>query len=315
MGLAVGVDLGGTKIAAGLVDGDGTVRAEVRRETPDGVDAVVDAIADAFAELGDEARGLPIGIGAAGFVDAARRTVLFSPNLEWAEVPLADAVAERVGSEVILENDANAAAWAESRFGAGRGAASMVLVTVGTGIGGGIVLDGALVRGGFGIAGEFGHLPLVAGGRRCGCGQEGCWEQYASGTALTRSARDLVASGAPEAAALRTACGGDPEALEGADVQAAAAAGDAAAIGLLAETGRWLGLGMAGVAAVLDPGVIVVGGGVVANGDLLLAPARTEFRRRLPAAEHRPVAEIHPARLGSAAGLVGAADLARVAAR
>ena len=314
MGLAVGVDLGGTKIAAGLVDENGTVCSEVRRETPEGPEAVVDAIVDALAELGADARDLPIGIGAAGFVDAARRTVLFAPNLRWSEVPLADAVSARTGCGVVLENDANAAAWAEARFGAGTGGASMVLVTVGTGIGGGIVLDGSLVRGGFGMAGEFGHLPLVQGGRPCGCGQKGCWEQYASGSALTRAAQELVSGGTAAAAALRAACGGDPGALQGADVQAAAADGDPAAISLLADTGHWLGAGMAAVAAVLDPGVIVVGGGVVANGDLLLEPARTEFRRRLPAAEHRPVAEIHPAQLGPAAGMVGAADLARVAA-
>lgn len=312
--MAVGVDLGGTKIAAGLVDEGGVVRREVRRETPDGPDAVVDAIGDALDELGSEARDRPIGIGAAGFVDAARRTVLFSPNLRWRDVPLADAVAERTGCAVVLENDANAAAWAESRFGAGTGAASMVLITVGTGIGGGIVLDGSLVRGGFGIAGEFGHLALVPGGRPCGCGQEGCWEQYASGSALTRAAREVVTGGTAAAAALRAACQGDPERLQGGDVQEAAAGGDPAAIALLADTGRWLGAGMAAVTAVLDPGVIVVGGGVVANGDLLLDPARAEFRRRLPAAEHRPVAAIRPARLGPGAGIVGAADLARVAA-
>jgi glucokinase len=314
VGLAVGVDLGGTKIAAGLVDEDGAVRSEVRRETPEGPDAVVDAIAGVLDELGPDARDLPVGIGAAGFVDAGRRTVLFSPNLQWNEVPLADAVSERTGCAVVLENDANAAAWAESRFGAGAGAASMVLITVGTGIGGGIVLDGALVRGGFGIAGEFGHLALVQGGRGCGCGQEGCWEQYASGSALIRAARELVTGGDEAGAALRAACAGDPDALRGGDVQEAAAAGDPAAVALLADLGRWLGAGMAAVAAVLDPGVIVVGGGVVANGDLLLEPARAEYRRRLPAAEHRPVAEIHPARLGPAAGMVGAADLARVAA-
>ncbi len=312
MSVAVGVDLGGTKIAVGVVDADGAVRSESRRETPDGPDAVVAAIADAVAELGDEARGRPVGIGAAGFVDAARKRVLFAPNLQWTDVPLAEQLSDRLGTPVILENDANAAAWAEARFGAGVDADSMVLVTVGTGIGGGIVLDGRLVRGGFGVAGEFGHLPLVADGRPCGCGRSGCWEQYASGTALTRAARDLVAGGA--SGALATAAGGNPEALEGTDVSDAAAAGDRAALELLADLGRWLGRGLAAVAAVLDPGVVVIGGGVAGNGDRLLEPARAEFRRRLPAAGHRPEAEIRVARLGSAAGLVGAADLAREAA-
>lgn len=293
MGLAVGIDLGGTKLAAGLVDEAGAVLATARRETPDGPDAVVDAIVELLEELGSAARGAPVGIGAAGFVDAAREQVLFAPNLRWAEVPLAAQVADRLQTPVVLENDANAAAWAESRFGAGAGVDSLVLVTVGTGIGGGIVLNGALVRGGFGIAGEFGHLPLVADGRPCNCGQHGCWEQYASGSALTRAARDQ---------------------LPGVDIVAALRAGDPAAIALLAEVGHWLGAGIAAVAAVLDPAVVLVGGGVVANGDLLLDPARAEFRRRLPAAEHRPVATILPARLGNEAGMVGAADLARVGA-
>jgi glucokinase len=286
--LAVGVDLGGTKIAAGLVDTDGTVRAQARRETPGTAEAVVDAIAGLVRELG--AHDAPVGIGAAGFVDEARRRVLFAPNLGWTDVPLADLVSARVGGPVVLENDANAAAWAESRFGAGAGVASMVLVTVGTGIGGGIVLDGALVRGGFGIAGEFGHVPLVHDGRPCPCGQQGCWEQYASGGALTRAVREQL---------------GDV------DVAAAIAAGNPVALEALDGIGTWLGAGLAAIAAVLDPQVVVVGGGVVENGEQLLAPARAEFRRRLPAADRRPVAEIRAARLGPAAGIVGAADLAR----
>ncbi|HUR74312.1 MAG TPA: ROK family protein [Sporichthya sp.] len=291
---AVGVDLGGTKIAAGVVDEAGAVLHTARRDTPDGAEAVVDAIAGVIEELGAEARDLPVGIGAAGFVDAARERVLFAPNLGWVDVALTAAVAARVHGPVVLENDANAAAWAEARFGAGTGASAMVLVTVGTGIGGGIVLDGALFRGGFGVAGEFGHLALVADGRPCGCGQSGCWEQYASGGALSRAAREQLGI---------------------ADVKAAIRAGDPAALGLLAEIGTWLGAGLAAVAAVLDPEVVVVGGGVVENGDLLLEPARAEFRRRLPAAQHRPVAEIRAARLGPAAGMVGAADLARAGAR
>jgi glucokinase len=289
VGLAVGVDLGGTKIAAGVVDDAGKVVAHARRDTPVGPDAAVDAIAELIGEL--DAGGLPVGVGVAGFVDATRRRVLFAPNLGWAEVPFAETVAARVDGAVVLENDANAAAWAESRFGAGAGVRDMVLVTVGTGIGGGIVLDGALMRGAFGIAGEFGHFALVAGGRSCPCGQVGCWEQYASGGALSRAARDRGVD----------------------DVAAALDEGNPTALDLLAEVGTWLGAGLAAVAAVLDPAVIVVGGGVAENGELLLGPARAEFRRRLPAAEHRPVAEVRPAVLGPAAGLVGAADLARAA--
>jgi glucokinase len=288
--LAVGVDLGGTKLAAGVVDESGAVVARARRDTPEGPEAVVEAVVDLIGEL--DAAQLPVGIGAAGFVDSRRRRVLFAPNLGWQDVPFADLVAARLNAPVVLENDANAAAWAEARFGAGAGVPDLVLVTVGTGIGGGIVLGGALVRGGFGIAAELGHFPLVRDGRPCPCGQAGCWEQYASGGALTRAARERGVD----------------------DVAAACRAGDATALGCLAEVGTWLGAGLAAVAAVLDPQLILVGGGVVENGDRLLDPARAEFRRRLPATGHRPVAEIRAAQLGPAAGLVGAADLARAGA-
>lgn len=291
MSPAVGVDLGGTKIAAGLVDDDGVVRAEARRETPSTPDGVVAAIVELVHEL--DARAAPVGIGAAGFVDASRRSVLFAPNLHWVDVPLARLVAAAVDGPVVLENDANAAAWGEARFGAGIGVGSLVLVTVGTGIGGGVVLDGALVRGGFGVAGEFGHLPVVHDGLPCPCGQRGCWEQYASGTALSRAVHERL---------------GD---VDAADVLRA---GDRTALACLDETARWLGTGLAALAALLDPELIVIGGGVIENGDRLLDPARSEFRRRLPAGDHRPVAEIRAARLGPAAGMVGAADLARRAA-
>lgn len=318
MGLAVGVDVGGTKIAAGLVDDDGAIRARARAATPDDdPEAVVDAIAGLVAELvaGPDAgaEGAPVGIGVAGFVDSERRRVLFAPNLGWREIDLAADVEARLDGvgPVVIENDANAAAWAEARFGAGRGESCLVCVTVGTGIGGGIVSDGAVVRGRFGIAGEFGHLSLVAGGLACPCGQYGCWEQYASGSALQRTARDLVASGADEAAALRRACGNAPEQLTGAMVSAAADAGDPAARGLLADLGRWLGAGLATVATVLDPGAFVLGGGVAEIGEALLTPTRESFRRHLPAAAGRPLAQVRVAELGNAAGLVGAADLAR----
>lgn len=314
VGLAVGVDVGGTKIAAGLVDDAGAVQATVRRATPSaGPAEVVDTIVDLVRELGAGAHGVPVGIGAAGFVDAGRSRVLFAPNLAWRDEPLAEAVGARLNVAVVVENDANAAAWAEARFGAGAGESSIVCVTVGTGIGGGVVLDGALLRGRFGIAGEFGHLPLVAGGIRCRCGQYGCWEQYGSGNALARTGRDLLAVGGADA--LLQACAGDPDKLTGSMITEAAAAGDRAAVALVAELGAWLGAGMAAVAAVLDPGCFVLGGGVAESGELLLKPVREAYRRRLPAVAHRPLAEIRAAGLGNEAGLVGAADLARLGAR
>jgi glucokinase len=191
--LAIGVDVGGTKVAAGVVDEDGRVIADLRRPTPStDAGAVEQTIADLVHELRRTHDVVAVGIGAAGFIDADRSTVLFAPNLAWRDEPLRDEVAKLVGLPVVVENDANAAAWGEYRFGAGRGQTTLVCVTVGTGIGGGIVLGGSLFRGTFGIGGEFGHLQVVLDGRRCGCGQTGCWEQYCSGRALLHEAREIA---------------------------------------------------------------------------------------------------------------------------
>ncbi|MGQ0846073.1 MAG: ROK family glucokinase [Sporichthyaceae bacterium] len=314
MSASVGVDVGGTKLAAGLVDADGKIltRAQVPSERSD-PEATAEQIEAVIAALGEQARGLAVGVGVAGFVAADRSTVARAPNLDWRDVDLGAALRRRLDVPVVVENDANAAAWAEARFGAGRGTHSMVAVTVGTGIGGGIVSHGVLHRGGNGMAAEIGHLPLVIDGKACPCGQQGCWEQYASGTALVRVARYLVDSGKPAAAALREACGAVSADLTGAMVTAAAQAGDLAALHLLGEIGQWLGRGLAALAAVLDPECFVIGGGVVAAGDLVLAPARESFAMLVPAGAERPATPILPAALGNDAGIVGAADLVRSA--
>ncbi len=312
MALAIGVDVGGTKVAAGLVDEDGAVLARTRRPTPAGsAEQVAEVIAGVVAELRQSADVVGVGLGAAGFVDASRARVLYAANLSWRDEPLRDEVARRTGLPVVVENDANTAAWAESRFGAARGEPDVVAVTVGTGIGGGIVLDGRLYRGGFGGAAEFGHLQVVPGGRRCGCGQRGCWEQYCSGRALLREAREIADVRPAFGARLLELGGGRPEGLTALDVTRAAQEGDPAAGECFAVLGAWLGQGMADLAAVLDPGVFVVGGGVADAGELLLEPARRTYAERLTGSGHRPVAEIRAARLGNDAGLVGAADLAR----
>ncbi len=312
MALAIGVDVGGTKVAAGLVDEDGTVLARTRRPTPAGsAEQVAEVIAAVVAELRQGADVVAVGLGAAGFVDASRARVLYAANLSWRDEPLRDEVARRTGLPVVVENDANTAAWAESRFGAASGEPDVVAVTVGTGIGGGIVLDGRLYRGGYGGAAEFGHLQVVPGGRRCGCGQRGCWEQYCSGRALLREAREIADVRPAFGARLLALGGGRPEGLTALDVTRAAQEGDPAARECFAVLGGWLGQGMADLAAVLDPGVFVVGGGVADAGELLLEPARRTYAERLTGSGHRPVAEIRAARLGNDAGLVGAADLAR----
>lgn len=312
MGLTIGVDVGGTKIAAGVVDEGGTVLGSTRRPTPvESPEHVEETIAAVVTELRREHDVEAVGIGAAGFVDAERSTVLFAPNLVWVNEPLREAVEKRIGLPVVVENDANAAAWAEYRFGAGRGYDDLVVVTVGTGIGGGIVLAGQLYRGKFGIGAEFGHKRVVPEGRRCGCGQRGCWEQYCSGRALLHEAREIADVQPEYGARLLALGGGEPEGIEAFEVTQAAREGDPAAVACFDEIGMWLGQGLADLVAVLDPGLFVVGGGVSDAGDLLLEPARRTFAERLTGTGHRPLAEIRLAQLGNEAGLVGAADLAR----
>lgn len=189
------------------------------------------------------------------------------------------------------------------------------MVNLGTGIGGGIVLGGRVERGRFGIAGEFGHMQVVPDGLRCECGNRGCWEQYSSGNALVREARTLLLANSPVADDLRARVGGDPALLTGPLVTEAAQAGDRTAIELLADVGRWLGVGIANLAAAFDPGVFVIGGGVSAAGELLLGPARETYRRQLTGRGYRPEAKIVAAQLGNDAGVIGAADLARVEAQ
>ncbi|MDQ1743625.1 MAG: glucokinase [Pseudonocardiales bacterium] len=312
MPLAIGVDIGGTKIAAGVVDDQGRVLDSTRRPTP-GVDvARTEAvIAEAVNELSARHQVSAVGIGAAGWIANDRATVLFSPHLAWRDEPLRDALAEAIGVPVLVENDANAAAWAEYRYGAARGARVAVMVTLGTGIGGGLVVDGALYRGAYGVGCEYGHMSVVPDGRRCACGNRGCWEMYASGRALARDARELADVSPVGAHRLMSLAGGDLNRLTGPLVTEAARDGDPAAVEIYTAMGRWLGRGLANLAAVLDPTVFVIGGGVSEAGDLLLAPARQAFGESLTGRGFRPAADILLAELGPEAGLVGAADLAR----
>ena len=315
-GLAIGIDVGGTKIAAGVVDERGRVLARRRADTP-GTDpaAVLDTIGDLVDQLRREHDVHAVGIGAAGFVDSTGSTVLFAPHLAWREEPLRDTVAGRTGLPVVIENDANASAWAEWHFGAVQGEPHVVLVTLGTGIGGAVVIDGKPYRGRFGLAGEFGHMQVVPDGLQCDCGNRGCWEQYASGRVLTRRGRDAAEEGTALGRRLLEAAGGSAEAIQGSHVTVAARAGDEDATGWIADVGEWLGIGLANLAAALDPGVFVVGGGLSDAGELLLGPARTAFGRTLTGRGYRPEARIVAAALGPEAGLIGAADLARFTAQ
>jgi len=313
MTLAIGVDVGGTKVAAGVVDDEGRILAAMRRPTPShSPDDVEHTIADVVAELRKEHDVVAVGIGAAGFIDAERSTVLFAPNLAWRDEPLKRDLSALIDLPLVVENDANAMAWGEHRFGAGRGYDHLVCVTVGTGIGGGIVLDGKLYRGRWGIGAEFGHIQVVPDGRRCGCGQSGCWEQYCSGRALVREAREVADVWPGLGARLLELGGGFPEGISGPAVTQAAREGDPAALECVRIIGEALGQGLADVAAMLDPAAFVIGGGVADAGELLLGPARAVFAEKLTGTQYRPHAPILLAELGNDAGLVGAADLARL---
>jgi glucokinase len=308
----IGIDIGGTKVAAGVVDEEGNVLARARRRTPSrDPEHLVDVVSEIVRQLLSEHQVAAVGVGAAGFVDAARTTVLFAPNLAWRDTPLRDEIAARIDLPVVVENDANAAAWGEYRFGAGEQHPHVLVLTIGTGIGAGLILDGNLYRGGFGIAGEPGHVRVVPGGRQCGCGNLGCWEQYCSGTALVRAAQEIATERPDDARRLLEMADG-VEAIDGPVVTRAAQEGDPAAVDCFTEIGRWLGQGMADLAAVLDPGRFVIGGGVSDAGELLLGPARETYAAALTGRGHRPVADIVGARLGAEAGLIGAADLARL---
>jgi glucokinase len=311
--LTIGVDIGGTKVLGGVVDGDGEVVAKARRDTPaEHPKQVLDRIVEVVAELAAGRDIEAVGIGAAGWIDAGRSTVLYAPNLAWRDEPLRDEVARRTGLKVVVENDANVAAWAEFRYGAAKHAEdSMVMFTIGTGIGGGIVLGGQLLRGAHGIAAELGHVLAVRDGHPCGCGRHGCLEQYASGNALTRFAREAAVADPHAAAELLRDVGGDPAKITGPMVTAAAQAGDPVALGAFAQAGYWLGQGLADIVQQLDPEVLVVGGGVIEAGDLLLAPTKAAYADALPQRGKLPVADVLAASMGNTAGVVGAADLAR----
>ena len=312
MPLAIGVDIGGTKVAAGVVDDGGKVIDTERRPTPGHDVAETErVIADVVGELGKRHEIVAVGIGAAGWIGNDRATVLFSPHLAWRNEPLRDALADRIGSPVTVENDANAAAWAEYRFGAARGSRVVVCVTLGTGIGGGLVISGVLYRGAYGVGTEYGHMSVVPDGRRCACGNRGCWEMYASGSALARDARELADISPVAAHRLLELAGGDPAELSGPLVTQAAREGDPAAVEIYTTMGQWLGRGLANLAAIIDPVVFVIGGGVSEAGDLLIVPARETFQRSLTGRGFRPMADVKLAELGPDAGLVGAADLAR----
>jgi glucokinase len=309
----IGIDLGGTKCHGLVLDDDGTIVAEHRVPTPRGEDAVIAALVDVITVLRSTSdTDVPaVGVGVPGMVE--RSGVLrFAPNLpSVVDVDLPAILGAQVpGTSFLIENDATCAGWAEKAHGAGVGIDNLLLVTLGTGIGGGIILDGEVFHGASGFAGEIGHMTVDPTGPPCPCGNRGCWERYASGSGLGRLAREAAHAG--RAARVLELAGGDAENVRGEHVSAAAAEGDAEATGVMADFAWWLALGLANLANIFDPECFLVGGGLVAAGDLILAPARTAFAHLVEGAGHRPEIAIMPAILGERAGAIGAAALARL---
>jgi glucokinase len=311
-GVVVGIDLGGTKILTVAATPEGRILARRRVATPTGRDGVVGAMRDTVAAvLGEAGADGPaaLGVGAPGPMDPEAGVLLEPPNLPGCEnLPLAEIFRGYYpGAEVHVENDANAAALGERRFGAGRGVADLCYITISTGIGGGIVAGGRLVRGAAGTAGEVGHMVVEPDGPQCHCGLHGCWEVLASGTAIARMAREAVASSDGSGAAIRAAAGDDPP--DARAVDAAAAAGDAAALRIVRAAVRYNGIGFCNLIQLLSPARIVVGGGVSRAWDRYIAPAAEWARQN---AFDRPgrMCEIVPADLGDDVGALGAVAVA-----
>jgi glucokinase len=304
---AIGLDVGGTKIAAFRVTDSGEIEERAMVPTPETTEDIFETMRELAAKVATSDVAA-IGVGAPGMVEFAEGIVRYAPNLPWRDLPLASRLSDATGLPCVVDNDATVAAWGEYRFGAGSGSTDMLMVTVGTGIGGGIVTGGKIFRGAHGFAAEIGHIIVEPDGPLCGCGNRGCLEQVAAGRAIDRLGRD-AARDHPEALFVQLA-GGDPATVDGRAVTEAARRGDEMALEILSEVGRRLGEGMAGLANTLDPEVIVVGGGAIAAGDLLLGPARTAFTEAVEAVEVRPEIPIRAALLGNEAGAVGAAVLA-----
>ncbi|MBC7723910.1 MAG: ROK family glucokinase [Burkholderiaceae bacterium] len=308
---AIGIDIGGTKIAGAVVTELGEIIAEDRVAT-DARDseAIVDAVVAMIEKLSDGRDIHSAGVAAPGFIDAAQSIVYYTPNIPWREEPLRDILAKRLDLDITIDNDANAAGWAEFRFGAGRLVSDMTMLTIGTGVGGAIVTRDKLFRGGFGAGAELGHMRIVPDGLPCGCGARGCIEQYGSGRALLRMANAIADVGGIGQALARVR--DQKGSLSGGDLSTLIVDGDPGACQALRELGHWLGQACASLSAVLDPQLFVFGGGVAVAGELLLEPIRESYLANLPARGYHPEPEFVIAELVNDAGVVGAADLARL---
>ena len=306
---ATGVDIGGSKVLAVRLSHDGEVEAHCKLPTPPEADDIVQAVLAAASKVSGSAPGGPLGVGCPGMVDL-RGKAHYSPNLHGVDgVNLRAELLRhrRAGATTVVCNDATAACWAERTLGSARGADYVVMVTLGTGIGGGLVMGGRLVEGVNGFAGEVGHVVVDPHGPPCPCGKRGCWERFASGGGLGRLAREAALGGrVPRCVEL---AGGGPEAVRGEHLTAAALEGDRESIEIMDEFAWWVALGLANLANVLDPAVIVLGGGLIEAERVIMGPVRRAFEDLVEGPRARSV-EIVPAYFGERAGAVGAALLA-----
>jgi glucokinase len=313
--LVLGIDLGGTKILSAVVDAQGRMLSRDHNVTPaaEGREAVINSILEsatcAVRQAGIDIPDLnSVGVGAPGLVNAEAGILLTSPNLPgWRDVPLREILEEELNKRTFLINDANAAALAELHFGAGRGARHFIYITISTGIGGGIVIDGELYSGSTGLAGELGHMTLEARGPLCSCGNYGCWETLASGTALAKEAVRRIEEGVPTT--LLEHAGGDRNKVTAEVIEKAAEAGDALAKELIARTSEYLGIGLANLINIFNPERIVIGGGLSRMGDKLLLPAFETAEKRAFQHAYRAV-RFARAELGRNSGVIGAASFA-----
>ncbi|WP_448223674.1 ROK family protein [Gordonia iterans] len=310
--LTIGIDIGGTSVRASVVDGRGSMLDTLRAATPPTAGALEHCLDRLVAELRDRWAVRAVGLAIAGFLSPDCQTVRFAPHLAWREAAVPAEMSARIGLPVFAEHDANSAALAELHFGAAARGHNTLVMALGTGIGAGMLMGGEIYRGSFGVAPEFGHIVVVPDGRPCDCGKRGCLERYCSGTGLVDTAVELLAREDARHSVLAAESMADPGSLTGRRVAAAAADGDPIALAAFASLARWLGQGMAMIADVFDPDLIVIAGGLGTASGLYLDEAREHYAQVVTGAGHRQLARIRATQLGESAGVIGAAQMARL---
>ncbi|MFT4126679.1 MAG: ROK family protein [Gordonia sp. (in: high G+C Gram-positive bacteria)] len=309
--LTIGIDIGGTSVRAAVVDEHGSTLDTLRAATPPTAPALEHCLDRLVGELAARWAVKAVGLAIAGFLTPDRQVVRFAPHLPWREARVAAEMTARVGLPVFTEHDANSAAVAEYRFGAAARGHNTLVLAIGTGIGAGLLINGEIYRGSFGVAPEMGHLTVVPDGRQCSCGKRGCWERYCSGTALVDTVVELLADADWGRSQLAADVAADPGSLTGRRVAGAAADGDAVALAAFAAFAASLGQGLAMIADLFDPDLIVIAGGVGSASGPYLDEAREHYARLVTGAGHRQLARIRATQLGEKAGVLGAAEVAR----